>query len=105
MEGQKELYDLLEKLSIGYEYHEHPPVPTVEEAVRYWGDIDAAKCKNLFLRNHKGNRHYLVIIEHTHVLAIHDLEKLLHQGKLSLASEKRYTNTWVWRRGVYLPSG
>ena len=89
MQGQKELYDLLEKLNISFEYHEHPPAPTVAEAKKYWEKIDAGKCKNLFLRNHKGNRHYLVILEHRNVLAIHDLEKMLYQGKLSLASEKR----------------
>jgi Ala-tRNA(Pro) deacylase len=77
----------------------------VEEAIRYWKDIDAAKCKNLFLRNHKGNRHYLVIIEHTHVLAIHDLEKLLHQGKLSLASEKRLQKYLGLRPGSVSPFG
>ena len=105
MEGQKELYDLLEQLGIEYEYHEHPPAPTVEEAVRYWNDIDAAKCKNLFLRNHKGNRHYLVIIEHTHALAIHDLEKMLRQGKLSLASEKRLQKYLGLRPGSVSPFG
>ncbi|MCD6201130.1 MAG: prolyl-tRNA synthetase associated domain-containing protein [Bacteroidales bacterium] len=89
MQGQKELYDLLEKLNISFEYHEHPPAPTVTEAIEYWEEIDAGKCKNLFLRNHKGNRHYLVILEHRKELAMHDLEKMLHQGKLSLASEKR----------------
>jgi len=83
------LYDLLGRLGIPYEYHEHPPAPTAAEAARYWQGIDAAKCKNLFLRNHKGNRHYLVILEHTHALAIRDLEQRLRQGKLSLASEKR----------------
>ena len=89
MEGQTELYQFLKKLNIPYEYHEHPPAPTVTEAMEYWKDINAGKCKNLFLRNHKGNRHYLVILEHHNSLAIHDLEKMLHQGKLSLASEKR----------------
>ncbi len=89
MEGQKELYELLKELYIPFEYYEHPPAPTVSAAMEYWREIDAGKCKNLFLRNHKGNRHYLVILEHRNELAIHDLEKMLHQGKLSLASEKR----------------
>jgi Ala-tRNA(Pro) deacylase len=40
---------------------EHPPVATVAEAEAL-EDIDAAHCKNLFLRNQKGDRHYLVIL-------------------------------------------
>lgn len=89
MNGQAELYDILEKLGISYEYYEHPPAPTIEEAKKYWVDLDATHCKNIFFRNHKGNKHYLVILEHTQALAIHDLEKRLKQGKLSFASPKR----------------
>ena len=46
-------------------------------------------CKNLFFRNKKGDRHYLVIFDCAKNLAIHDLEQRLHQGKLTFASEKR----------------
>ncbi|MCD4695305.1 MAG: prolyl-tRNA synthetase associated domain-containing protein [Bacteroidales bacterium] len=89
MNGQAELYKTLEKLNIAFEYYEHPPAPTIEEAKKYWKDLVATHCKNIFFRNHKGNRHYLVILEHTQALDIHDLEKRLKQGKLSFASPKR----------------
>ena len=61
----------------------------IEIAKEFWTDLDAKHCKNIFFRNHKGNKHYLVILEHTHALAIKDLEQRLKQGKLSFASEKR----------------
>lgn len=89
MNGDPGLYDLLDHLNIHYDYYEHPPAPTIEEAVKYWKDIESAHCKNLFFRNHKGNKHYLVIVEHTHDLRIHDLEQRLKQGKLSFASDER----------------
>jgi len=89
MNGDPRLYKILEELEITFEYHEHPPVPTIEAAMKYWAGIDSTHCKNLFFRNHKGNRHYLVILEHSNKLAIHDLEQRLRQGKLSLGSEKR----------------
>ena len=75
--------------NIPYDLYEHPPVPTVEEALPYWKDIDSAHCKNLFFRNHKGNRHYLVILDHRRQLNIKDLEQKLKQGKISFASPKR----------------
>ncbi|TVQ10681.1 MAG: prolyl-tRNA synthetase associated domain-containing protein [Bacteroidetes bacterium] len=87
--GDPKLYALLEELSISYEYYEHPPAPTIEEAVKYWKDVDATHCKNLFFRNHKGNRHYLVILDHRQELNIRDLEQRLKQGKLTFASPKR----------------
>ena len=79
----------LEEQLIPYEIYEHPPVPTVEEALPYWKDIDAAHCKNLFFRNHKGNKHYLVILDHRRQLNIRDLEQRLKQGKISFASPHR----------------
>ena len=75
--------------NIHYDLYEHPPVPTVEEALPYWKDIDSAHCKNLFFRNHKGNRHFLVILDHRRQLNIKDLEQKLKQGKISFASPKR----------------
>jgi Ala-tRNA(Pro) deacylase len=89
MRGQKELYDLLAKLSIEYEYHEHPPLATINDAKIHWKDYKSGRCKNIFFRNHKGSRHYLVILEHLRQLDIHDLEKRLKQGKLTFASDKR----------------
>lgn len=79
----------LEEKDIPYEIHEHPPVPTVEDALPFWKDIDAAHCKNLFFRNHKGNKHYLVVLDHRRQLNIRDLEHRLKQGKISFASPKR----------------
>lgn len=89
MNGSPELYQLLEQFGISYEYHEHPEAPTIEIAMQYWEDIDATHCKNLFFRNHKGNKHYLVLLECSQALDIHDLEKRLMQGKISFASPER----------------
>jgi Ala-tRNA(Pro) deacylase len=89
MHGDIILYEVLRELGIGFDYHEHPPAPTIGQARVYWKDIRATHCKNLFFRNHKGNRHYLVIIEHSHDLAVRDLEQRLKQGKLSFASPER----------------
>ena len=89
MRGQKELYELFGKLDIQFEYHEHPPLYTIEDARIHWKDYNSGRCKNIFFRNHKGDRHYLVILEHLRQLNIRDLEKRLRQGKLTFASDER----------------
>jgi len=89
MNKRTEVISYLNDLNIPFDLYEHPPVPTVEEALPYWKDIDSAHCKNLFFRNHKGNRHYLVILDHQRKLNIRDLEQKLKQGKISFASPKR----------------
>lgn len=89
MRGQKELYGLLGHLGIEFEYHEHPPLATIEDAKIHWENYNSGRCKNIFFRNHKGDRHYLVVLEHLRQLNIRDLEKRLKQGKLTFASDKR----------------
>lgn len=89
MNGDPKLYILLDQLNISYEYIEHPPAPTIEIAKQYWEGHDAQHCKNLFFRNHKGNKHFLVILNCDQEMDIHSIEKLLKQGKLSFASEER----------------
>ena len=79
----------LAALGIEYTVHEHPPVFTVDEAERYWADIPATHCKNLFLRNNKGGRHYLVILEHSKKADLKALQVKLGEDRLSFASPDR----------------
>lgn len=103
--GQKELYDRFEELNIAFDYYEHPPAPTIEEAQKYWKDLDATHCKNLFFRNHKGNKHYLVVLNCNQQLVIKDLEARLKQGKISFASEKRMDKYLGLKPGSVSPFG
>lgn len=86
---EQRVYAALEALGIAYERWEHPPVATVAEAVEHWRDIDATHCKNLFLRNKKGDRHYLVIAEHQKPVELRTLVDCLGDDRLSFASAER----------------
>ena len=89
MSSQELVEARLRELGIAFTRHEHPPVPTVEEATQYWSAIDATHCKNLFLRNQKGNRHYLVIIGHRKKADMRALADQIGDGKLSFGSPER----------------
>ena len=105
MKGQTQLHEVLDKLGISFEYHEHPPLNTIEDAIVHWKDYNSGRCKNIFFRNHKGNRHYLVILEHLRQLDIHDLEKRLRQGKLTFASDHRLLKYLGVQPGSVSPFG
>lgn len=79
----------LRDLGIGFERHEHPPVATVEEAAQHWAGIAAVHCKNLFLRNQKGDRHYLLILEHSKKADLRAVANQIGDGKLSFGSPER----------------
>jgi Ala-tRNA(Pro) deacylase len=79
----------LADLAIRYTRHEHPPVATVNEAEQHWAGIDATHCKNLFLRNQKGNRHYLVVLMHSKKADLKAVAEQIGDGKLSFGSPAR----------------
>jgi len=79
----------LQDLGITYTRHEHPPVATVESAQPHWAGIDATHCKNLFMRNQKGSRHYLVILKHPKRADLRSVADQIGDGKLSFASPER----------------
>lgn len=81
--------DYLNNKGIEYSWYTHQEAPTIEIARTQWRNDGSKHCKNLFFRNHKGNRHYLVVLDCEQDLDIHDLEHRLHQGKLSFASPQR----------------
>src|SRR5512139_1791802 len=106
MNDQEEgVYRVLESLQIRYDRHEHPPVFTVEEATRHWADIDAAHCKNLFLRNKKGTIHYLVILEHTKQADLKQLAAKMGDDRLSFASPERLMAHLALTAGSVSPFG
>ena len=102
---RQRVYDFLEAHDIEYSVYEHPEAPTIEIARQYWHADGSKHCKNLFFRNHKGNRHYLVVFDSEQSMAIHDLEHRLRQGKLSFASEQRMERWLGLRPGSVSPFG
>ena len=79
----------LSELAIPFTRHEHPPVATVEEASKHWAGIEATHCKNLFLRNQKGTRHYLVVLTASKKADLKAVAEQIGDGKLSFASPER----------------
>ena len=104
-ERQERVFDFLQQQGIEYTFYTHPEAPTIEIARQYWPNDGSKHCKNLFFRNHKGNRHYLVVFDSEQTLAIHDLEHRLKQGKLSFASEQRMERYLGLKPGSVSPFG
>lgn len=82
------IYKVLREIGISFEEYTHPAVFTVDEAEKY-DRGDAIHSKNLFLRNKKGDTHYLVVMEGLKRANIRDLERRLNETNLSFASAER----------------
>ena len=107
--------DYLDNHQIPYSVYHHPEGKTIEEAKRWWKNDGSVHCKNIFMRNHKGNQHYLICFNCDHDLDIHDLEQRLKAelvaaghnspGKLSFASPKRMERYLGLEPGSVSPFG
>ena len=83
------LDDLLRRLEIEVLRFEHPAVMTVEEADRCEPTLPGAKTKNLFLRDKKGARHFLVTVPAHRPVDLPLLGTALEAGRLGFASAER----------------
>ncbi len=115
MTREETVLTYLREHGVPFSNYNHPEGKTIEEAKRWWKDDGSMHCKNLFFRNHKGNKHYLVCFDCEHDLAIHDLEHKLKEslqsrglpscGKLSFASPERMMKYLGLEPGSVSPFG
>jgi Ala-tRNA(Pro) deacylase len=84
-----DLFEFLAEHHITFERQDHPAVYTVEQARRLVPSLPGAKTKNLFLRDKKGQRHFLVVIGAEKRVNLKQLQALLRASKLSLGSPER----------------
>ena len=114
-ERQEKVLHYLTEHNIPFTTYNHPEGKTIEEAKRWWHDDGSLHCKNIFMRNHKGNQHYLICFPCDDDLAIHDLEHWLKEilvskglnspGKLSFASPERMMRYLGLEPGSVSPFG
>lgn len=99
------VFETLDALGIAYERYEHPPVFTSEEAAQHWASIRGTQVKNLFLRNKKGDRHYLVILEVSKHADLRQIVRLVGDDRLSFGSPERLMATLGLTPGSVSPFG
>lgn len=84
-----DIYSYLSQHLIGYERHDHPPVFTCEQAEQLVPPMEAARTKNLFVRDRKGLRHFLVVVGYEKSVDLKKLAPLLGADKLALGTPER----------------
>jgi len=84
-----DIYSFLSDHQIPYERYDHQAVFTCEQAQELVPDIPAAETKNLFVKDKKSRRHFLVVTSYEKSVDLKVLSKLLGTSGLSLASSDR----------------
>lgn len=102
---RQRVYAELARLEIPFESFEHPPVFNSEDVEKYWRSIPATPVKNLFLRNKKGNREYLVILGVDKRADLRQLVKIIGDDRFSFGSPERLMQTLGVTPGSVSPFG
>lgn len=104
-DSEQKVYDILNHLDINYERHEHGPVYTMAELSLADLDIKGEHCKNLFIKNRKGNQHYLVVVPGEKKIDLKKLGEAIGTVGLSFASEERLLKYLGLTPGAVSPFG
>ena len=99
------VYEALDALGIEYERFEHPAVFNSEDADVHWGPLGGTPVKNLFLRNKKGDRHYLVILGIDKRADLKQLVKIIGDDRFSFGSPERLMDKMGLTPGSVSPFG
>ncbi len=101
---KEELYALLDEKSIAYKVVDHPAAFTIEDMETAGVCAHGNVCKNLFLRNANGKRHFLVCAQKDRPIDLKQLGATLG-SRLSFASEDRLMKHLGLTRGAVTPLG
>ncbi|UQZ90446.1 prolyl-tRNA synthetase associated domain-containing protein [Deltaproteobacteria bacterium Smac51] len=105
MRAKQEVYAHLDRMGIEYEAHDHPAVYTIEETMTQGLDKLGPIAKNLFLRDSKGLRHFLVMMRRDKKVDLKKLQAGLGSTSLRFASEERLKKYLGLEKGAVGPFG
>lgn len=105
VEKEKSVYQVLDELDIDYQKYTHEPVYTIDQAEEQLPEVDVNHCKNLFLRNNRGDKHYLVVMTGEKSADLKKLAKKIESTRLSFASERRLNKYLGLDKGAVSPFG
>ena len=105
MLGKQEIKAFLDGNKIAYEWAEHEAVYTIEDMVKLGLEDMQDVAKNLFLRDAKGKRHFLVVVREDKKVDLKRLGELIGCSRLSFASEERLEKYLGLKKGSVTPLG
>lgn len=105
MGAKEDTYKFLDGLNIKYRITNHEVVHTIEEMVDKGIEKEGYLCKNLFLRNDNGKKHYLVVCHMSKNIDLKDIRVKIGSSRLSFASEERLKKYLNLEYGQVTPLG
>lgn len=105
MDVKQKVYDKLNELGITYEAVEHPAAFTIEEVDRLGIFDKGTGCKNLFLRDGSGKRHFLLVAPEHKEIDLKSVREQIGSSRLSFGSAERLERCLKLTQGSVSPFG
>jgi len=102
---QEKVLKILHDLHIEYQLINHPAAFTVEDMDKMDMNRYGDGCKNLFLRDAKGRRHFLVVLHKDKSADLKSIQEQLGCTRLGFASEERLFKYLRLHKGEVTPLG
>lgn len=102
---KQKVYNRLDELGIKYEAVDHPAAFTIEDIDRMGIFNEGTGCKNLFLRDEKGRRHFLVVAPEHKEVDLKSVRKQIGSSRLSFGSAQRLEKCMGLTQGSVSPFG
>jgi len=105
MQARQKVFAHLDEMGVSYRVSEHPAVYTIEEMENLQLDKLGGIVKNLFLRDAKGRRHFLVMMRQDKKVDLKGLQAKIGSTPLRFASEERLARHLGLEKGAVSPLG
>ncbi|MDO5601402.1 MAG: prolyl-tRNA synthetase associated domain-containing protein [Oscillospiraceae bacterium] len=105
MTAKEDVYKILKARGVVFETVDHPAAHTIDDIEAFGVTAKGEVAKNLFLRDQKGRRHFLVTLQKDKKADLAALGEKLGAGKLSFASEERLMKYLGLTKGAVTPFG
>jgi len=102
---RKIVIETIESMNIQYDIVEHPPVYTMEEMDKLNIDSNNEIVKNLFVRDDKKQRYFLIVLQKNKQVNLREIRNELNCRPLSFASEEDLKKYMGLSKGAVSPFG
>lgn len=102
---RQKVFDVIESMNIRYQVIEHSAVYTIEEMDKLNIDSKNNVVKNLFVRDDKKKRYFLLVLQKDKRVDLKELRKQLNCRPLSFASEESLFTFMGLNKGSVTPFG
>lgn len=103
--AERQVYDFLQKCELPFLAYHHVETPTADHVAVLEASIRGRHCKNLFLKNSKGDQLFMLIAPHDQNVNLRAVARQIGSTRLSFADSQKMVELLGLEPGAVSPFG